>query len=189
MPSQVSNKLEKRRLAVATDRNGSEIRNDDTVKEIGGEGKQGQIICIYRSFLFLHSREVTENGGNFVVRANNVATIAAKGGRLIGNGASGPDLTRMNPATQRNGGAMGAPPAPQGYGRDRTIGKTVMVRKGPLKGMLGIVKDTTDKDARVELHARGKLITIPKEILGVKEYVPIIIYLLIAHPLTPQPVR
>ena len=174
IPSQVSNKLEKRRHAVATDRNGSEIRNDDTVREIGGEGKQGTIICIYRSFLFLHSREVSENGGNFVVRANNVATIAAKGGRIIGNGTSGPDLTKMNP--QRNGtngkaGVMSAPPPPKSFGRDRTIGKTVIVRKGPLKGLLGIVKDTTDKDARVELHARGKILTIAKNILGVKEYV------------------
>ena len=52
MPSQISNQLERRRHAVATDRNGSEIRNEDTVREVGGEGKQGAILHIYRSFLF-----------------------------------------------------------------------------------------------------------------------------------------
>jgi transcription elongation factor SPT5 len=171
MPSQVSNKLGERRHAVATDRNGSEIRKDDTVKEIGGEGKQGQIICIYRSFLFLHNREVPENGGNFVVRANNVATIAAKGGRAIGNGTMGTDLTKMNPNMLRNGGNMAAPPVPKTVGRDRLIGKTVIIRRGPLKGLLGIVKDSTDTHARVELHTKRSVVTVAKENLGIKELV------------------
>jgi transcription elongation factor SPT5 len=171
MPSQVSNKVGERRHAVATDRNGSEIRKDDTVKEIGGEGKQGQVICIFRSFLFLHNREVPENGGNFVVRSSNVATIAAKGGRVIGNGAVATDLTKMNPNLQRNGGSMAAPPVPKSVGRDKLIGKTVIIRRGPLKGLLGIVKDSTDTHARVELHTKRAVVTVAKENLGIKEYV------------------
>ena len=171
MPSQVSNKVGERRHAVATDRNGSEIRKDDTVKEIGGEGQQGQVICIFRSFLFLHNREVPENGGNFVVRSSNVATIAAKGGRVIGNGAIATDLTKMNPNLQRNGGSMAAPPVPKSVGRDKLIGKTVIIRRGPLKGLLGIVKDSTDTHARVELHTKRAVVTVAKENLGIKEYV------------------
>ena len=172
MPSQISNKIEKRRHAVATDRNGSEIRTDDTVREIGGESKQGVILHIYRSFLFLHNREQTENSGISVVRASNVATVAAKGGRVAQSGNAGPDLNKMNPALMRNGmNGNGAMAPPKTFGRDRALGQTVTIRKGPYKGLLGIVKDTTDLEARVELHTKGKTITVPKETLGFKEYV------------------
>ena len=171
MPSQISNKIERRRNAVATDRNGSEIRQDDTVREIGGEQKQGSILHIHRSYLFLHNREQTENSGIFVVRATNVATIAAKGGRIAQKGSTGLDLTKMNPSLQRNGGANGngtmAPP--KTFGRDRALGQTVTIRKGPYKGLLGIVKDTTDLEARVELHTKSKTVTVAKEILGFKD--------------------
>ncbi len=173
MPSQISNKIEKRRHAVATDRNGSEIRMDDTVREIGGDNKSGAILHIYRSFLFLHNREQTENSGLSVVRATNVVTVAAKGGRLTSGAASGPDLTRMNPALQRNGGTNGngAMAPPKSFGRDRALGQTVTIRRGPHKGLLGIIKDTTDLEARVELHTKGKTITVSKDTLGFKESV------------------
>ncbi|KAI9843960.1 MAG: transcription elongation factor spt5 [Sclerophora amabilis] len=171
MPSQISNKLERRRNAVATDRNGSEIRNDDTVREVGGEGKEGAIMHIHRSYVFLHSRERTENSGCFVARTSNIATVAAKGGRVVGNTSSGPDLNKMNPAVQRNGahGGMEPPSVLKVQGRDRAIGKTVTIRKGPYKGLLGIVKDTTDLEARVELHTKGTTITVSKLSLAFKD--------------------
>ncbi|MCJ1471740.1 transcription elongation factor spt5 [Lambiella insularis] len=170
MPSQISNKIDKRRHAVATDRNGSEIRHDDTVREVGGEQKQGVILHIHRSFLFCHNREQTENSGLFVVRATNVATVAAKGGRIAQAGSTGPDLSRMNPAVQRNGAnGNGAMAPPKSFGRDRTLGQTVSIRKGPYKGLLGIVKDTTDSEARVELHTKAKIVTVAKDILGFKD--------------------
>ncbi|KAL8870511.1 MAG: hypothetical protein Q9174_003462 [Haloplaca sp. 1 TL-2023] len=172
IPSQISNRIERRRNALATDRNGSEIRNDDTVREIGGEQKRGVILHIYRSFLFLHNREQTENSGISVVRATNVATVAAKGGR-VAQANSGPDLTKMNPAMQRNGAnganGNGAMAPPKTFGRDRAQGQTVTIRKGPYKGLLGIVKDTTDTEARVELHTKGKTITVAKDTLGFKD--------------------
>ncbi|KAL8934424.1 MAG: hypothetical protein Q9211_005232 [Gyalolechia sp. 1 TL-2023] len=168
-PSQISNRLERRRNAVATDRNGSEIRIDDTVREVGGQQKRGVILHIYRSFLFLHNREQTEDSGISVVRASNVATIAAKGGR-VAQANVGPDLSKMNPATQRNGAnGNGAMPPPKSFGRDRALGQTVTIRKGPYKGLLGIVRDTTDTEARVELHTKGKTITVAKDTLGFKD--------------------
>ena len=191
MPSQISNKIERRRNAVATDRNGSEIRSDDTVREIGGEQKQGVILHIYRSYLFLHNREQTENSGISVVRATNVATVAAKGGR-VAQASSGPDLNKMNPALQRNGvNGNNTMPPPKSFGRDRAMGQTVTIRKGAYKGLLGIVKDTTDTEARVELHTKAKTITVGKDTLGFKESViqsnDVIATMLILHsPLTGQ---
>ncbi|KAI9815987.1 MAG: transcription elongation factor spt5 [Pycnora praestabilis] len=170
LPSQISNKLERRKNAVATDRDGSELRVEDTVRETRGEGKQGTIIHIFRSFLFIQTREQTENSGISVLRTTNVITVAAKGGRVTG-GVNGPDLTKMNPAMQRNGAANGggAMAPPKSFGRDRALGQTVTIRKGPYKGLLGVVKDTTDNDARVELHTKSKTITVPKDTLEFKD--------------------
>lgn len=171
--SQITNKIPPSRNGVATDRNGSEIRFGDTVREVGGEQKQGMIAHIHRSFLFLHNRQQTDNAGISVVRANNVITVAARGGRVVQGANSGPDLTRMNPALQRKSAganANTAMPPPRAYGRDRCLGQTVTIRKGVYKGLLGMVTDTTDHEARIELHSKSQSITIPKDHLGFREY-------------------
>ncbi|KAF2716451.1 transcription elongation factor Spt5 [Polychaeton citri CBS 116435] len=165
LPSNVSNKIDKRRNAVATDRDGNEMKADDTIKEISGEQRNGRVLHLHRNYVFAQNRERTDNSGVFVARHGNVQTVAAKGGRL-GN-QTGPDLTKMNPAMKmQNGGAPVMPP-PQTKGRDRLIGKTVRVKKGPSKGLLGIVRDATDDNATVELHTKKKDIIIPKEKLAV----------------------
>ncbi|KAL4885561.1 transcription elongation factor spt5 [Aspergillus karnatakaensis] len=165
LPTQVTQKITPRRDAVATDRNGAEIRHGDTVREVYAEQRNGVILHIHRSFLFLHNKSQAENSGIVVVRTTNVVTVSAKGGRN-----TGPDLSKMNPALMRSGAPGGMmPPPSRSFGRDRLIGKTVMVRKGPFKGLVGIVKDTSDVQARVELHTKNKIVTIPKELLVVKD--------------------
>ncbi|KAI6781285.1 transcription initiation protein spt5 [Emericellopsis cladophorae] len=168
MPSQISNKLPQRKTAVAADRNGAEIRLDDVVKEAVGMQRQGKIIHIHRSYVFLHTNETTENSGVFVTKASVVNTIAAKGGRL-NNASAGPDLTQMNPALRRNTNEQPQKPVQKSFGKDRLIDQTVVVKKGSYKGLLGIVKDTTDTHARVELHTKSKIITVDKNHLNVKD--------------------
>ncbi|KAI8629816.1 transcription initiation protein [Xylariaceae sp. FL1651] len=169
MPSQIANKLPKRKLAVAADRNGSEIRPDDVVKEYGGMGRQGKIIHIHRSYVFCHTHQTTENAGIFVSRVSSVSTISAKGGR-ISAASAGPDLNAMNPAKKLNPNGKGdmAPPKAV-YGRDKLLGQTVTIRKGGWKGLLGRVRDTTDTHARVELHTKSKIISVPKTDLMVRD--------------------
>ncbi|KMU73318.1 transcription elongation factor spt5 [Coccidioides immitis RMSCC 3703] len=82
----------------------------------------------------------------------------------------------MNPPLQRNGMNGSGMPPPRTVGRDRTVGKTVTIRKGPYKGLLGIVKDTTDDIARVELHSVSKVVPVEKENLTIKD------------PITGQPI-
>ncbi|KAI6081363.1 transcription initiation protein [Hypoxylon rubiginosum] len=170
MPSQIANKLPKRKLAVAADRNGAEIRPDDVVKEHGGMNRQGKIVHIHRTYVFCHTNTTNENAGIFVCKVSNVTTISAKGGRLNAN--AGPDLSGMNPARKLNPNGSGnmAPPKPT-FGRDKLIGQTVTIRKGGHKGALGRVKDTTDTHARIELHSRGKVISIAKTDLVVRDSV------------------
>lgn len=166
LPSQVTNKIQPRKDAVATDRNGAEIRHGDTVREVYGDQRSGVIIHIYRSFLFLHNKTQVENAGIVVVRTSNVVTVSTKGGR-----ATGPDLTKMNPALVMNGRNTASMPPPQRSGRDRLIGKTVVMRKGPLKGLLGIVIDANEDTARIELHTKKHPVGVPRDWVLVKEYV------------------
>jgi transcription elongation factor SPT5 len=169
MPSQITNVIPKRKTAVATDRNGSEVRLDDVVREVGGQQRQGKIIHIHRSYVYLHSNDSNDNAGVFVTRTSNVATVAAKGGRI--NAAAGPDLNAMNPSMMRNPKANGSMPPPKVFGRDKTIGQTVTIRKGGYKGLLGIVKDATDTHCRVELHTKSKIVNVPKTDLTFKDKV------------------
>ncbi|KAK5109665.1 hypothetical protein LTR62_006787 [Meristemomyces frigidus] len=163
LPSNIANKLEKRRNAVATDRDGNELKTDDVVKEFSGEQKTGRVLHLYRNFLFAQNRERSDNAGVWAARHSNVVVVAAKGGKTQN---AGPDLTKMNPAMKQNGGAMAAPPPPAFKGRDRLIGKTVKIRTGPNKGMIGIVKDASGEDAKVELHAKNKILACRKEMLA-----------------------
>ncbi|CAG8412438.1 unnamed protein product [Penicillium salamii] len=165
LPTQIANKIVPRRDAVATDRNGAEIRAADTVREVYGEQRSGVIRHIHRSFLFLHNKAQAENAGISVVRTTNVVTVSARGGR-----ATGPDLTKMNPALamQTPGGGGAAMPPPR-RGRDQLIGKTVTIRKGRFKGLVGIVRDADDNSAQVELYTSNKPVHIPRELLTPKD--------------------
>ena len=164
--TQVSNVVGRNRNAVATDRDGSEIRMDDTVKEHGGEGRQGNVIYIHRGILYVQNRELIENAGLFVVRGNNVITMAAKSGRAQ---AAGPDLSKLSPASQGQGPSSAPMGPPRTMGRDKLIGKTITIKKGPYKGLLGIVKDTMGDEARIELHTKNKQIQVKKELLNIKD--------------------
>ncbi|QGI78789.1 hypothetical protein CEK25_005518 [Fusarium fujikuroi] len=103
------------------------------------------------------------------VAADRINTVAAKGGRVAAASA-GPDLTAMNPALKlhKNGTENKPVQQPRSFGRDKAIEQTVIIRKGAYKGLLGIVKDTTDTHARVELHTKSKTITVPKDSLSFK---------------------
>ncbi|KIW50903.1 hypothetical protein PV05_09680 [Exophiala xenobiotica] len=157
MPSQVQ-KIETRRNVVATDKNGSEIRVGDGIRESGGEGKSGMILHIHRGYVFAHNKLGIENSGIWVARCTNVITTAAKGGRIT---APSTDLTKMNPALQMKRPDMSMAP-PQRPGRDPIQGRLVHINKGNYKGHRAIVKDTTAGEARLELQTKNKTINLSK---------------------------
>lgn len=47
-------------------------------------------------------------------------------------------------------------------GRDNLVAKTVRIAQGPHKGYIGIVKEATDTQARVELHTNSNIINVEK---------------------------
>lgn len=146
--------------AIATDSEGHEIRINDNVKEIDGEGRKGIVLHIHQSFFaFLHNREIAENGGVFVTRARSLASVAPKGNVM----RPGTDLSKMNPSI---GAPIGGMVGSGGMGRgprDRDIGLTVCVVKGPHKGYVGTIKDVNGTIARVELRTGNKVVSLEKD--------------------------
>ncbi|KAK7057324.1 transcription elongation factor SPT5 [Favolaschia claudopus] len=159
-PHQISMRRDSHR-SVATDSQGHELRINDNMKEIEGEGRKGRVLHIHQAFwTFLHNRDIAENGGVFVARARSLVSVAPKGN--IAKGAS-MDLSKMNPAlVSPTGGMVGSGNMGRGP-RDRLIGVTVTIVKGPYKGYVGAIKDTNGPIARVELHTGNKVVPVDKE--------------------------
>ena len=156
-PHQISMRRDTAR-AVAIDHDGNEVRDGDMVKEVEwplSQFRSGQVLHIYQSsLLFLHNRDYFENGGVFVVRAQNVEPLAP-------TATKGIDTTKMNPALAGAPGGGVPIAAPRRGGRDIYAGKHVAIIRGPYKTYRGIIKDTTGNAARVELHTANKIITVP----------------------------
>ncbi|KAJ7675048.1 hypothetical protein B0H17DRAFT_1016531 [Mycena rosella] len=161
-PHQISMRRDSHR-AVATDSEGHELRINDNMKETEGEARKGRVLHIHQAFFaFLHNRDITENGGVFVTRARSLVSLAPKGNLAKGPGAS-IDLSKMNPALMPpTGGMVGSGNMGRGP-RDRLIGVTVTIVKGPYKGYVGAIKDTNGPSARVELHTGNKVVAVDKE--------------------------
>lgn len=117
-------------------------------------------------FAFLHNREIAENGGVFVTRTRTLASLAPKSNVLKNPNA---DLSKMNPAMSTPSGGMVGSGAMTRGPRDRDIGATVTVVKGPHKGYVGTIRDTNGHVARVELRMGNKVIMIEKEKLYIRK--------------------
>ncbi|CAI9740140.1 transcription elongation factor SPT5-like [Octopus vulgaris] len=176
-PQSVTRKRDTRN-AVALDSESNNIHVKDIVKVIDGShlGTQGEIKHLYRSFAFLMSRMMTDNGGYFVCRTRHL-TLAGGSRRSNSSlntlGALPPMSPHLSSPSHPGGAPSATPPQGRGNGRgsfmrrDRElIGETVRIIQGPFKGYIGIVKDATESTARVELHASCKTISVDKSRLN-----------------------
>ena len=146
--------------AVTSDMNGRPITSKDTVMvmdDTGGNRRQAEILHVYRTNVYLHSRDLAENGGVFVAKNTNVALMTAQG--VGSNGASQFNQPRIVSAPSRGG---------RSFNRDPILGKTVKITGGPFKGYLGIVKDTNENTARVELHTNSRTVNVDKDKLNIQ---------------------
>lgn len=129
------------RDAVALDSQHNQVKVGDVVNVIDGPNKgiQGTVKHIFRSFLFLHSREKVENSGIFVARARGTLTLG--GSKSAGQGG----LNAMGQGPRPFGGGMfggargrgGSIGRGRGRGRDPLIYANVTITQGPFKGMIG----------------------------------------------------
>ncbi|CAL1263965.1 unnamed protein product [Larinioides sclopetarius] len=180
------------RRAVSLDSESNQIQVRDVVKVIDGphSGRQGEIKHLYRSFAFLHSRMMTENGGIFVCKTRHLilAGAGSNKGRPLAEinmrspfHAASPRINSpMHPSAGSNkpaggfiAGAGGGGGGGGGFGRGRgrrdseLIGQTIKITHGPYKGHIGIVKDATEATARVELHSKCQTISVDRSRLAV----------------------
>ncbi|XP_070567089.1 transcription elongation factor SPT5-like [Ptychodera flava] len=164
------------RHAVALDAEQNNIQVKDIVKVIDGphSGRQGEVKHIYRSFAFLHSRLMTENGGIFVCRTRHIV-LAGGGSRpahtdpvsgYMSPRISSPSHPSSGGRGGRGGGGQGGPGRGRGRRDSGLIGQTVRICQGPFKGYIGIVKDATESTARVELHTNCKTISVDRSRLN-----------------------
>jgi len=158
---EVGNKRNSRN-AIAFDKHSNPIGTADVLQVIDGphKGKQGTVRHIYRYFAFLHSNEMLDNTGIFVVRTNNASLLGGGRGKKGNRGYDRPRGGRTRFRGRMRGGRGG------GYGRGRRsvfLNKTVRIISNPWKGYIGIVKDENEIHARVELHTNCKIVNIPIE--------------------------
>lgn len=122
------------------------------------DGRQGEIKHLYRGRAFLHSRSVLENGGFFVCKTQNLLLKGAPKKKPLTSGNAGFRALRMaaSPMTHR-------PSRGGGHRADHELrGKTVKITSGHYKGYIGIVTETSERMARVELHTSCLMITVEK---------------------------
>ncbi|KII68297.1 Transcription elongation factor SPT5 [Thelohanellus kitauei] len=141
----------------------SKVFVGDAVTVIEGthKGLRGQFKHFYKGFVFIYSKLIVGNANMFATSDRNIILDASNqkakdnsfsiqsspmgGGQdFVGMGRS-PIASRRQPS------------------RDNSLlGVTVRISKGPYKGHVGIVKDSTEVLVRVELHAKNKIINVDK---------------------------
>jgi transcription elongation factor SPT5 len=173
----VTKKSESNKKAVALDKDNNPIQVKDQVTIVDGQykGKTAVVKHIYRTFAFLHSKTVIENGGWFVCKSRLLQVVGSTGNRGLTTGFANPSLNAgfmspriaspHHPSAHKSNEPAGSMMAPGAFGgRDRNsqqlIGKTIKIVKGSYKGHIGIVKDAIQENARVELHSDCRTITV-----------------------------
>ncbi|KAJ3075374.1 transcription elongation factor spt5 [Podochytrium sp. JEL0797] len=160
---QILRKIDNKNVRTS-DANGRTLAPRDSVI-VKETGRRGAVIHIFRTFVFIKSREVMEHGGLFVTRPNGVELLGTHGAVNPSGG-----FARPFPAGGASRGGGGGGGGRGGFGggrRDPLINATVTIVGGPYKGYLGIVKDMTSSGARVELHTNSRIITVNADILKV----------------------
>ncbi|KAI9100527.1 hypothetical protein DFS34DRAFT_489097 [Phlyctochytrium arcticum] len=174
-PQQIRNKRGNQSNAITNDTNGQAVSSGATVDivdpEHPGSRRRGQVVHIFRSFVFVKSRETSDNAGYIAAKAHNVVVVGGQSNSNGGGGGYGHTGTVGLPNSGgfgRGGGGGGGRGRGRGRGgRDPFVAKTVTIRGGEYKGYLGIVKDVWDDVARVELHTSSRIVPIPRAQLAV----------------------
>ncbi|OMO65686.1 hypothetical protein CCACVL1_21438 [Corchorus capsularis] len=162
----------------ALDQHSKTISINDTVKVLEGqhEGKQGIVKQIYRGTIFLYDENETDNGGFFCCKSQNCEKIKQffdvckdKGGEPDTSGfedfPSSPKSPLSPEKSQQERGTR------SDFNRGNregmfSIGQTLRIRVGPLKGYLCRVLAVHYSDVTVKLDSKQKVLTVKNEHLA-----------------------
>ena len=128
----------------SSDGKGNPIDIDNTVKVIYGQykGNKGVIKNIYNKYIFLLNYDFTRSNGIFCELKDNLELLGSE--LLLDSSDKGRVNHRRIPNEIK-----------------QLIGKTVHVEKGIWKGYNGLLIDGTDKNARLELIAKHRIVELP----------------------------
>lgn len=175
------------RFAKTNDKFAHTVELGDVVHVLSGpqRGRQATVKHIFKKTLFLHNRELMDNGGVFTIRGDQVALVGqtpAAGARASqapkspswGSRSPGPAPRSPGPAGGVGyGGAAGGAPIAARPGdrrmRDPLIGRDVKITGGQYKGYAGVCIDVTDNQARVEIRAVFRKVQVARNQLTVIE--------------------
>lgn len=149
------------------DKNNEAINRDDKVVILAGpeRGKKALVKHIFKRTLFVHSRDVLDNGGLFVIRGDQAALVGGRQMKQQAPRSPGAGSRSPGPVPQSPGRSSGAPAAQRlgGFRRDPIIGKDVKITGGPYKGYAGVCLDVVEGGhARVEIRAIFRKVSVPR---------------------------
>lgn len=141
------------------------------------KGQLATVKHVYNNFLFLFTEQQKENAGIFVEHINNCYFISANmydNTRMLAR-FNNPVLAKANEEQLVSQNYTEDKEKKSFMPRQRTdpkskrvqlIGQTKTIIKGTWKGYQGSIISLTDKEARIELEAKPKTITVPIDFLN-----------------------
>eukprot|EP00884_Botryococcus_braunii_P016048 jgi/Botrbrau1/3126/Bobra.0070s0099.1 len=188
-PQDVKKKLFPSRSTVTHDRAQNSVSAGDIVdiKEGPLKDRSGTVKYVHRMFLFLHSKDIPENGGFVCIRGRQC--VLRGGVRAAAGGGGSSVLPMRSPAPHRFGGMNGVNASPRRDGPsgmtgssafgniptfsgrtlthrdDHIVGQSITIAKGPFRGYKGTVVSATPTHIRMELQAQYKTVTVDRKFL------------------------
>ncbi|KAG7016327.1 Protein RNA-directed DNA methylation 3 [Cucurbita argyrosperma subsp. argyrosperma] len=161
----------------AADHNGKMISVSDNVKVLEGslKDKQGIVKHVYRHTVFVYDENEVENDGYFCCKSNKCEKIKisydAPSGKEDDKGFSGFEDFSSSPKSPLSPKKPWAEKE-TGHNRDDrgdgmfSIGQTLRIRVGPLKGYLCRVIAVRKRDVTVKLDSQQKVLTVRSDFLS-----------------------
>ncbi|XP_022990198.1 protein RNA-directed DNA methylation 3-like [Cucurbita maxima] len=161
----------------SVDHNGKIISVSDNVKVLEGslKDKQGIVKHVYRHTVFVYDENEVDNDGYFSCKSNLCAKIKisydAPSGKEDDKGFSGFEDFSSSPKSPLSPKKPWAEKEGREYNRDDrgdgmfSIGQTLRIRVGPLKGYLCRVIAVRKRDVTVKLDSRQKVLTVRFDLL------------------------
>ncbi|XP_027365763.1 protein RNA-directed DNA methylation 3 [Abrus precatorius] len=162
----------------AQDQHSKTIMVNDSVKVLEGpsKDKQGIVKQIYRGIVFLYDGNQEENGGYFTCKSNMCEKVKLAVGDCSGKDSNpGPLVFEDEPSSPRSPLSPKKPWQTRENNREFnrrdnnslfTIGQTLRIRIGPLKGYLCRVIALRRSDVTVKLDSQQKVLTVKCEHLS-----------------------
>ncbi|KAK4538292.1 hypothetical protein CDCA_CDCA17G4317 [Cyanidium caldarium] len=154
-------------LTQALDSRNQPVRAGDAVRIVGSRHahreRQGTVLHVFGSRLFVRVPDVMEHAG--VVVCSGAEVVCLSGGAAADGGSTGWSHQTSSWSSPFASG-LGGPVASSGLSggrRDALLRQTVVVVRGPHKGLAGRVMDATDTTVRLELESSMRTITIGKD--------------------------